>query len=855
MNNRNNNWAIQFLQQRGNDNKSNRKPVDLDKLSQYPKVLDIYYKALEVKKKYDTGLVLMDRGNYNDAITSFNHVMDYKDSVDRIQNCIKLKYTEEYIQYFFKHICDIKQNSIYFKKIEETYSLSIVKDKVERLTDKDSSGKLMERTWRNCLFHFISKNEVKYSNSNNMMEIAQKIFDEMKSKHAYLFVRSYFYIAIIVQNDPLNISKNDFFLYYFNTNYKFGQVNGKTNIFNNVKYSFVVEDIDSELKSMKDKNMDSIDCAKAYHGMLEIYEATQEKMESICSMIDKNQETRLIIEGPARSGKTIIAMQLLNKYPQAKFLLMNYYFYIALKDSFAVINKPFPRTRIFHHDLNERRTTGCGVIKGDHSNGWTKKFAFDLDFVVIDEAQRLTNLPGQQGYKYYFPGFNELDLLVTRPKVSILLGDDYQRINPKYDEGFKKIKETILHSKKEFINYRFNETIGIPVNLVNSFIYILDKNSTHIDSIGNHTIRLFNNASDIVSDFNDNPTYSKHYVTLPSYSLPYQFTSQGVSIYPETLRYSDYPFFLNSETMHKYVHTTYEVISRELQSLYLIIPDSISYSSIKGIYDSNGLLNQQYLFNHLYVNMTRATQRLVIFTQNKSLFDYLQKRISEVSNVNFDDQWKSSTIVEQKINFVYSLSSKASTPLLENVLRKNGFEGFVHATEFSNLLNILSEDKLISRSGIHDNFVDVADQNVIYLTNQFVKSKVRLYYKTGTPTLYHFNNKSSNLCILIFEYKIVEDHECYFSDGNAASKYTRFVGDIDEAIKFNWIMIFSRGPISEIDKQEVIRVRNAELLVNSDIICSKYLKRIYVKNEHTKNNIIDMFPKYHDRVIVDASKF
>jgi hypothetical protein len=811
----------------------------------FPSIYELAMKVIAYIDQYNYGQELIDKGLFKDAILNFQSIIGYKDSLEKSSWCKEMLQFDEYLKFFFKEFCGILQEEISFISFEERYQLAIVKDKVERITGKDASGKLMERTWRNIVFLKLKKEDVREFSSKDFANSALNVFDELKSKHGYLFVRSYVYIILVIENEPGLISKADYHLFYFNTNYRFGPVNGKSQIFNNVEYSFVVKDIVSELKTMKDKNMDSLDCARAYNGQLPLYEATIEKINSLYEKIEKQEVNRLLIEGPARSGKTIIAMQLLHKFPHATFLLMNYYFYLALRDAFAVLGLPFPSSRIFHHDLSSKREFGCAIKKGDRSNGWKKTFNLNLDFVIVDEAQRLSNLDSQTGYTgIVFPGFKELDILAKDSKISVFLGDNYQRINPKYDEGFDKIRSILKQSDKNFINYRFNETVGIPINLVNSFKFILDPQSQNIDSLGTHQVRLFNDASAFISDFKANPTYSKHYVTLPDYSLSSSMNGHGITIYPVELRYSDYPFFLNSETLNRYVHSTYEVISRELQSLYLIIPDSIRYIEGQGIFDAASKLNQEYLFNHLYVNMTRATQKLVIFTSNQSLFNYLNLRLAKVSEHQLRDEWKTFKVEEQKLNFVTNFSEKIMAPDLKSILINYGFTGFIHATELTNLIKILTTGYLYSRDSGHDTFKDIADQNIIYKTSNFVKSNIRFYFAPRTPTLYHFAKITPQLVILEFDYSLVENFECYFTDGNAASNYSMITGNIKEAIDFDWKMIFSRGPFNDKDRNEIIRSRNAEFLVNANIPIRNFIKSITFKEQEDLDTIANQFPEF-----------
>lgn len=812
----------------------------------------IYKECLKKMETYDRALSLSNDNKFKAAIELLKQTQGYKNSNELLEQFEKLYRISRHINYFFHDLCDFLEESFNYKKISSDCFLSIAKDKVSKAIEKTKYREIIKRSWTNCLFLALDDE----LSADEIHEEALKLFNKMKIEHGYLFVRSYVYFILIKQSSSEKISTEDFAIYRFDEQYKLAQIKGKTSLLDNPQYSFVVENITAELEIMKDKNMDAIDCAKAFKGTLDIYSLTQEKLDSIYSQIDNNEKVKLIIEGPARSGKTIIAMDLLRRYPKSCFLLMNYHFYLSLKDAFNLVDIPFPSRRIFHHDLNKERSGGCGVRKGTWHNDYEKSFAFDLDFVIVDEAQRLANLKDYQGEFNYYPEFRELDILATRPKVTVMLGDNFQRLNPLYDEGFDKIKKVIIDNGEDYINYHFNETIGIPINLVDSFVYILDNKKETTPYIGNHIVKLVNRPIDLVGDFKSNPSYSKHFVSLPSSDLSQEFRQLGLSLYPKELAYSDYQFFLNSEIINKYVLSTYEMISRELHCLYLIIPNSITYSESQGIYDRNYRFNSVFLFNHLYVNMTRATQRLVICTQDRPLFDYLQKRIKQVGVNSFQNQWKDYTFEEQKINFVYDSSNKSGAAILKKNLESFGFKGFIHATDLNNVIEILKTDSLSSRSNLEGGFVDVADSKVISVTNEFVKSKARFYYNVKTPTLYHFNKNTSNLCILEFDFRIVENYTCYYANGNAASKFTSFTGDVKEAIKYNWRRIMERGPISDLDKQEDIRIRNAELLVQGPVNCLKYLSRIYVKDESTKNKIIQNCPSaYKDKIIVDLTKF
>ena len=93
-------------------------------------------------------------------------------------------------------------------------------------------------------------------------------------------------------------------------------------------------------------------------------------------------------------------------------------------------------------------------------------------------------------------------------------------------------------------------------------------------------------------------------------------------------------------------------------------------------------------------------------------------------------------------------------------------------------------------------------------------------------------------------------------DGNAASEYSKKSQSASEIMSFDWSTIFGRGPIYDIeDKIDVIRKRDAELLVKGPVYVDKYLRKIIVKNENVAKKIKHDFPKYSGIIIVDPHSF
>ena len=785
-----------------------------------------------VKKNYQKN------DKYAESIYLLKSLGNYKSSKEYLVNS-RIALTNTTINNFLLQAFD-DENTI-FTKNDEYYIISMA-------NKKQSNKKVF------CVFSLYTED----IDENLYKAFANSLLEKVKKNTPYLLIDSNFYVAPVFLNVPFD--SNSFYIYEY-TEEGLKSINNR--YFVMFKSNFEVQDEDY-LMDVAKKTSDLIECVKAYTGELVLYKATLEKIESIRKYIDdslaNNKELKILIQGSARSGKTIIALCLLRYYKQFKFLLMNYYFYNSLRAAFQAKNLTFPSDRIYHHDIHRGHDVGCGINKGDKYTNYSKSFAFSINYVIVDEAQRLSNLISQK-----YSSFYEKDKLALESKIGIFLGDNYQRINPDYDEGLDSIKNILQRRNRKYYSYEFDSTIGIPINVVRAYRYILTDDESNLDHIDNQQITLYNNAMDFIKDFRSNEDSSKHLSTLTWYSLPSKISMTGVSPLPWDVRDNDKDFFLKKQYINQYVLSTFDVISRDLHCLYLIIPDEITYDKEDGIYSSSGKLRDDFLINHLYVNMTRATKKLVIYTGNDDLFKYLKEKIEIVSKNHFiydNPQTKiekenkdKQIIIPQKLNFIKYYSDNSNAEKLHEELMNYGFDGFIHASMYDNIVKILNDNELKSRDNTSGGFVDIADQDVIVRTSDFVKQKVRFYYAPGNPTLYHFNQRNGDLVYLIFDFSLINGYDVYFSNGNAGSQYSKITGVIDEALQFDWERIFSRGRISSYNHNEIVRVRNAELLVNGPVDVEKYLKKIIVKNVNVKNKLTNEFSEYADIIKVDTRYF
>lgn len=255
---------------------------------------------------------------------------------------------DSYVSYFFSKIVGFESDDLKYRPIGNSGHefISIAMDKVDRLTRK--AGKLRNRVWSNCYFIF-------HRGDINPSKKIKTEFAKIKKQYPFLFIRSYVYLIFVDiskggQNNIFsdlgdNIQTKDYKVWVFNSKYEIRENKRRRNIFGiSLGDNEVIDDYvylanpDSEIVRMESTNSDAIDCVRAFTGDLELLEQTQNMLEKLNVDFENNLNARVIVEGPARSGKTIIAATLLGQHNDSKLLIMNYFFYQAIVDGFYALS-------------------------------------------------------------------------------------------------------------------------------------------------------------------------------------------------------------------------------------------------------------------------------------------------------------------------------------------------------------------------------------------------------------------------------------------------------------------------------------------------------------------------------------
>ncbi len=574
---------------------------------------------------------------------------------------------------------NVNANDVIFKKLTLNYEslldtkdlyIVILKDDIKRIQKiYGGSGALRQKQWSIFVFNFIdSNNYVTYFGRNeNKKDIEppfnqsefdtfaytiQKnnysgnypkllfrskridyllhnyIFKKMFNDFRFLFLNSFVYSVIgIVDSDSKIVTLLDGYSnFYYNTKHQFKQILQKKVIEqkNDINLtSFMVKDIDQELLLIKSSYSDVRDLVNAYKNELLLNPVTE--LNYTCIDRDVNSSEKFIItEGMARTGKTVIAMRLLGKYKNSNLIIMNTHFYNSLIEIFKIENEPFPTDRISCHTEFDK----------------TQNMIYNSTILIIDEAQRLNRL--------------EIDSLISNKATNVILGDNLQKCNPNHDKGIQNIELLLKEKNLEYKKYYFDYSIGLANNVLYAIKYMIFNNiAFRNQNINNYEINIFNDADTFEKKYKNDNTFKKHLATIYLSDGKYFTFNDFKRMKPDFIK--KYPYYLNKDIKENIMLTTYEMISRELDSIYVYIPNEVIATEGGLTYEPNPNLND-YMLNQIYILMTRAKGCINIYCENKSTYEYLLNRCNKLIKNNSDvcnllkDEKKKKYELERKIN-------------------------------------------------------------------------------------------------------------------------------------------------------------------------------------------------------------
>jgi hypothetical protein len=102
------------------------------------------------------------------------------------------------------------------------------------------------------------------------------------------------------------------------------------------------------------------------------------------------------------------------------------------------------------------------------------------------------------------------------------------------------------------------------------------------------------------------------------------------------------------------------------------------------------------------------------------------------------------------------------------------------------------------------------------------------------------NNLLNNLILLRITPHIILEKDVFFSDGNAASRTTKFYNNVDKLSELNWDLINEKWYD---DSNETKKKKMSEVLVKHHIK-RHYIDEIVFNNENHWNTLLKLFPNH-----------
>ena len=191
-----------------------------------------------------------------------------------------------------------------------------------------------------------------------------------------------------------------------------------------------------------------------------------------------------------------------------------------------------------------------------------------------------------------------------------------------------------------------------------------------------------------------------------------------------------------------------------------------------------------------------------------------------------------------------------------------------HMTDYNNLKNILlhglqNHYNAYKKIDISNREVNDRREKVEHIYGRKIHDYVPFYFNPRNAMLYK-NKNNARVIILGLDVRVIKDHRTSFliSNRNASAdeaKFSKHLPDLQNPNFINFNEVFSQrwcnnGIVNNDIKQKMM----AEILIN-DVVYSRYIRSIYVKNQMCKKAIEDQLASdlktYNINVIVDPAKF
>lgn len=216
----------------------------------------------------------------------------------------------------------------------------------------------------------------------------------------------------------------------------------------------------------------------------------------------------------------------------------------------------------------------------------------------------------------------------------------------------------------------------------------------------------------------------------------------------------------------------------------------------------------------------------------------------------------------------FIISEKITEVIMSNQAFLDDMSEIFHMTDYNNLKNILlhglqNHYNAYKKVDISNREVNDRREKVEQIYGHKIHDYVPFFFNPRNAMLYK-NRNNARVIILGFDVRVIKDHRTSFliSNRNASAdeaKFSKHLPDLQNPNFINFDDVFSQrwcnnGIVNNDIKQKMM----AEILID-DIVCSRYIRSVYVKSPIYKKAVEDQFGedlKMHNiNIIVDPTKF
>jgi hypothetical protein len=262
---------------------------------------------------------------------------------------------------------------------------------------------------------------------------------------------------------------------------------------------------------------------------------------------------------------------------------------------------------------------------------WTENYHPKL--IICDEVQRLGLI-----FVYgEYDEFDEIEQILMHSSQSFFTGDNFQMLNSKYDQGIERISNAIKEKGQSLTKYALPESVGVPAEIGILMKFLTNPHAVSAGEVVENweeerdfeIIFIKCNVNQLITFMDEDRSNKKHLASPMDHDwIEYKEKIQIITplrekpIIPlndhekENFAYK-FPYFCNEEIMPNYILSAYELISREVESLYVHIPKFKRMRADR----------EEWYRKHLYVLFTRPMVRLIVNFEVKEDFEKIKRMV------------------------------------------------------------------------------------------------------------------------------------------------------------------------------------------------------------------------------------